>query len=38
MPRLSIVGNERESAAERVAARIAAEENRGLLRLSLIHI
>ena len=32
MPRLSIVGNERESAAERVAARIAAEENRGLLR------
>jgi bifunctional enzyme CysN/CysC len=32
MPRLSIVGNERESAAERIAARIAAEENRGLLR------
>ena len=32
MPRLSIVGNERDSAAERIAARIAAEENRGLLR------
>jgi bifunctional enzyme CysN/CysC len=32
MPRLSVVGHERESAAERVAARIAAEENRGLLR------
>ena len=32
MPRLSIVGNQRESAAERIAARIAAEENRGLLR------
>ena len=33
MPRLSIVGNERESDAERGShARIAAEENRGLLR------
>jgi bifunctional enzyme CysN/CysC len=32
MPRLSVVGHARESAAERVAARIAAEENRGLLR------
>ena len=32
MARLSIVGSERESASERVAARIAAEENRGLLR------
>ena len=32
MPRLSIVGSERDSASERVAARIAAEENRGLLR------
>ncbi len=32
MPRLSIVGSERESAGERIAARIAAEENRGLLR------
>ncbi len=32
MPRLSIVGNERDSAAERIAARLAAEENRGLLR------
>ena len=29
MPRLSIVGSERDSASERVAARIAAEENRG---------
>ncbi len=32
MPRLSVVGSERGSAAERVAAQIAAEENRGLLR------
>jgi bifunctional enzyme CysN/CysC len=32
MPRLSIVGSETESASERVAARIAAEEHRGLLR------
>jgi bifunctional enzyme CysN/CysC len=32
MARLSVVGNERESASERVAARIAAEEDRGLLR------
>jgi bifunctional enzyme CysN/CysC len=32
MARLSVVGSERESAGERVAARIAAEENRGLLR------
>ncbi len=32
MARLSLVGGERESAAERVAARIAAEENRSLLR------
>jgi len=32
MPRLSIVGSERDSASERVAARIAAEEKRGLLR------
>ena len=32
MARLSVVGSERESASERVAARIAAEENRGLLR------
>src|SRR5512143_387544 len=32
MARLSVVGSERESASERVVARIAAEENRGLLR------
>lgn len=32
MARLSVVGSERESASERVAARIVAEENRGLLR------
>ena len=32
MPRLSIVGSERDGASERVAARIAAEESRGLLR------
>ena len=32
MPRLSVVGNERKNAAERVDARIAAEEDRGLLR------
>jgi bifunctional enzyme CysN/CysC len=32
MPRLSVVGGERQNAADRVVARIAAEENRGLLR------
>jgi len=32
MPRLSVVGSERKSASERVDARLAAEENRGLLR------
>ena len=32
MPRLSVVGSERKSANERVDARLAAEENRGLLR------
>jgi bifunctional enzyme CysN/CysC len=32
MPRLSVVGGEQKSASERVDARIAAEEDRGLLR------
>ena len=32
MPRLTVVGSERKSASERVDARLAAEENRGLLR------
>jgi bifunctional enzyme CysN/CysC len=32
MPRLSVVGGDRQNAADRVVARIAAEENRGLLR------
>ncbi|MEZ5827721.1 MAG: sulfate adenylyltransferase subunit CysN [Hyphomicrobiales bacterium] len=32
MPQLSVVGGAKESAAERLAARIAAEEDRGLLR------
>jgi bifunctional enzyme CysN/CysC len=32
MPCLSVVGSERKSASERVDARLAAEENRGLLR------
>jgi bifunctional enzyme CysN/CysC len=32
MAQLSVVGSQRESASERVAARIVAEENRGLLR------
>jgi bifunctional enzyme CysN/CysC len=32
MPRLSVVGSERKNSTERVEARIAAEEDRGLLR------
>jgi bifunctional enzyme CysN/CysC len=32
MPRLSVVDDQRDSAEERLKARIAAEENRGLLR------
>ncbi|MGH6736621.1 MAG: sulfate adenylyltransferase subunit CysN [Methyloceanibacter sp.] len=32
MPQLSVVGKEKESAGDRLAARIVAEENRGLLR------
>ena len=32
MPQLSVVGGKAESASERLAARLAAEENRGLLR------
>ncbi len=32
MARLTVVGNDQESASERLAARVAAEENRGLLR------
>ena len=32
MPQLSVVGSETDSASERLAARIVAEENRGLLR------
>jgi len=32
MPQLRVVGGEKDSASERLAARIVAEENRGLLR------
>jgi bifunctional enzyme CysN/CysC len=32
MPQLRVVGSEKDSASERLAARIVAEENRGLLR------
>ncbi|MGB6906042.1 MAG: GTP-binding protein, partial [Methyloceanibacter sp.] len=32
MPRLSLVGGPKETAEERLKARLAAEENRGLLR------
>ena len=32
MPRLSIVDSKRDSAEERLKERLAAEENRGLLR------
>ena len=32
MPQLRVVGSEKENASERLAARIAAEEDRGLLR------
>jgi bifunctional enzyme CysN/CysC len=32
MPRLSVVGGEKESASDRLVARLVAEENRGLLR------
>ncbi len=32
MPQLSVVGGKKESASDRLAARIAAEEDRGLLR------
>ena len=32
MARLSVVGNDQNGAAERLAARVVEEENRGLLR------